>query len=101
MVWTLAAKAYGFRERIAAAIEQILETAQLDIESSNDVAAAVREYRSESADFADCLLVRVNAAAGCVPHRHLRSQGGEAGGLRIPEKRVEGVFAETPSPGRT
>jgi len=66
MVWTLA-KAYGFsRERIAAAIEQILETAQLDIESSNDVAAAVREYRSGAADFADCLLVRVNAAAGCV-----------------------------------
>jgi predicted nucleic-acid-binding protein len=65
MVWTLA-KAYGYsRERIAAAIDQILETAQLDVESSNDVAAAVNEYRRGAADFADCLLVRVNAAAGC------------------------------------
>lgn len=65
LVWTLA-RAYGYsRERIAAAIEQILETAQLDVESSNDVAAAVKDYRRGTADFADCLLVRVNAASGC------------------------------------
>lgn len=65
LVWTLA-KAYGFtRERIAGAIEQILETAQLDVESSNAVAAAVKDYRDGPADFADCLLVRMNAAAGC------------------------------------
>jgi len=65
LVWTLA-KAYGFtRDTIAAAIEQVLETAQLDVESSNDVAAAVRDFRSGTADFADCLLVRVNSAAGC------------------------------------
>lgn len=65
LVWTLA-RAYGYpREKIAAAIEQILETAQLDVESSNDVAAAVKDYRSGTADFADCLLVRVNAASGC------------------------------------
>jgi predicted nucleic-acid-binding protein len=65
LVWTLA-RAYGHpRERIAAAIEQILETAQLDVESSNDVAAAVKDYRNGTADFADCLLVRVNSASGC------------------------------------
>ena len=65
LVWTLA-RAYGYpRERIAAAIEQILETAQLDVESSGDVAAAVKDYRRGAADFADCLLVRVNAATGC------------------------------------
>jgi predicted nucleic-acid-binding protein len=65
LVWTLA-KAYGFtRAQIAAALEQVLETAQLDIESSNDVAAATKDFRSGTADFADCLLVRVNSAAGC------------------------------------
>ena len=65
LVWTLA-RAYCYpRERIAAAIEQILETAQLDVESSGDVAAAVKDYRRGAADFADCLLVRVNAATGC------------------------------------
>jgi predicted nucleic-acid-binding protein len=65
LVWTLA-RAYGYsRERIATAIEQILETVQLDVESSNDVASAVKEYRSGPADFADCLLVRANEMAGC------------------------------------
>jgi predicted nucleic-acid-binding protein len=65
LVWTLA-RAYGYpRERIAAAIEQILETAQLDVESSNDVAAAIKDYRRGVADFADCLLVRASAANGC------------------------------------
>lgn len=65
LVWTLA-RAYGYsREKIAAAMEQILETAQLDVESSNDVAAAVKDYRRGVADFADCLLVRVNEASGC------------------------------------
>jgi predicted nucleic-acid-binding protein len=38
---------------------------QLDVESSNDVAAAIEDYRRGVADFADCLLVRVNAANGC------------------------------------
>ena len=65
LVWTLA-KAYGFtRDRIAAAIEQLLETTQLDVESPNDVTAAIKDYRNGTADFADCLLVRVNSAAGC------------------------------------
>ena len=65
LVWTLA-RAYGYpREGIAAAIEQILETAQLDVESPGEVAAAVQDYRRGAADFADCLLVRVNAATGC------------------------------------
>ena len=53
------------RARIADAIEQLLETAQLDVESSNDVAAAIQDYRRGAADFADALLVRVNAASGC------------------------------------
>jgi len=65
LVWTLA-RAYGYpREKIAAAIEQILETAQLDVESSNDVVAALKDYRHGTADFADCLLVRTNATSGC------------------------------------
>lgn len=65
LVWTLG-KAYQLsREDISRAVEQILETAQLDVESSNDVAAALKDYRKGTADFADCLLARVNAAAGC------------------------------------
>jgi predicted nucleic-acid-binding protein len=65
LVWTLAKAYHLSREEIGAAVEQILETAQLDVEASNDVVAALRDYRKGSADFADCLLARINAAAGC------------------------------------
>lgn len=65
LVWTLA-KGYGFkREQIADALVRILETAQLDVESSNDVAAAAKDYRTGPADFADCLMARSNVGAGC------------------------------------
>ena len=65
LAWTLA-KAYGFhRDQIADAIAQILETVQLDVEASSDVAAAVKNYRKGPAEFADCLLERANLAAGC------------------------------------
>lgn len=65
LAWTLT-RAYGFpRDRIADAIERILETSQLDVESSNDVIAALQDYRRGPADFADCLLARANLTSGC------------------------------------
>lgn len=65
LVWTLAKAYHLSREEIGAAVEQILETAQLDVEASSDVVAALRDYRKGPVDFADCLLARINAAAGC------------------------------------
>lgn len=65
LAWTLS-RAYGFpRGRIADALEQILETVHLDVESATDVTDALRDYRAGRADFADCLLGRANARAGC------------------------------------
>lgn len=65
LAWSLARPCGFNRAQIADAIEQILETAQLQVESSTDVAAAVNEYRRGSADFADCLLGRSNLTAEC------------------------------------
>lgn len=65
LAWSLA-RPYGFRrEQIADAIEQILETAQLQVDSSTDVAAALRDFRRGAADLADCLLGQSNLTAGC------------------------------------
>ncbi len=65
IAWTLAT-GYGFsRNQIADAIDQIMETIQLQIESSTDVAAALIQYRAGPADFADCLLGQSNQTAGC------------------------------------
>ena len=65
IAWTLAT-GYGYsRHQIADAIERIMETVQLQIESSTDVAAALLEYRAGPADFADCLVGQSNLTAGC------------------------------------
>ena len=66
LVWTLA-RVYGFpRSRIADAIEQILETTNLDVASAADAIHALGDYRAGAADFADALLGRSNITAGCV-----------------------------------
>jgi predicted nucleic-acid-binding protein len=63
--WTLAA-GYGYtRQQIADAIEAIMETVQLQIESSIDASAALIEYRTGPADFADCLIGQMNRSASC------------------------------------
>ncbi len=65
VTWVLA-RGYGCsRKQIADAIEQILETAQLRVESSADVIAALSAFRKGSAEFSDCLIAQVNRAAGC------------------------------------
>jgi predicted nucleic-acid-binding protein len=65
VAWTLAA-GYGYsRQQIADAIEGIMETTQLQIESSVDASAALMEYRVGPADFADCLIGQTNRTSRC------------------------------------
>jgi predicted nucleic-acid-binding protein len=65
IAWILAT-GYGYsRRQIADAIGQIMETIQLQVESSTDVAAALVEYRAGPADFADCLIGQTNRTADC------------------------------------
>lgn len=65
VAWILAS-GYGYsRVQIADAIERILETVQLQVESSTDLAAALEEFRVGSADFSDCLLGQANLTSGC------------------------------------
>ncbi len=39
--------------------------ASSNVESSNNVIAALQDYRRGPADFADCLLARANLTSGC------------------------------------
>jgi predicted nucleic-acid-binding protein len=65
IAWILAT-GYGYsRRQIADAIGQIMETIQLQVESSTDVAAALVEYRAGPADFAECLIGQTNRTADC------------------------------------
>jgi predicted nucleic-acid-binding protein len=53
------------RAQIAGAIRGILNVSQLEIDSADEVHAAVADYERSSAGFTDCLVARLNASAGC------------------------------------
>lgn len=64
-VWVLK-DVYGYgRSQIAAAMRAVLNVSELEIESPDEVDAAIVDFERSSADFTDCLLARTNAAAGC------------------------------------
>jgi predicted nucleic-acid-binding protein len=64
LVWVLES-GYGFTRRdIASTLERILATAQFEIEGKDLAQAALDDFGSSGADFADCLLGRRNRAAG-------------------------------------
>lgn len=64
-VWVLET-VYGFdRSAVADALAGLLEAEQLEFDSPVDIAAAVEDFRQGRAEFADCLIGRINLLAGC------------------------------------
>lgn len=65
LVW-VSESCYGAgRNEIAGMVRRILSTRQLVVEQAEIAWQALRLYESSKADFADCLVERVAAAAGC------------------------------------
>jgi predicted nucleic-acid-binding protein len=65
VVWILGRGYQYSRVEIADTIERVMETAQLQVESSTDVALALADYRRGPAGFTDCLIGYVNRTAEC------------------------------------
>lgn len=64
-VWVLS-RAYGYsREQIVVVLRQILLTDCFDIEEHAQAWDALYDYQAGMADYADCLMVRLNRARGC------------------------------------
>jgi predicted nucleic-acid-binding protein len=53
------------RTEIVGAIRGVLNISQLEIDSADEVHAAVADYEKGAAGFTDCLVARLNASAGC------------------------------------
>jgi predicted nucleic-acid-binding protein len=64
VVWVLQTAYRYSRDRVAHAVEQLLNTYQLVIEDRDEVSAALSAYRN-SGDFADLLVARLNHRFGC------------------------------------
>lgn len=65
LCWVLGSS-YGLdRTQLVEALEALLRTRELVIERAEVAWQSVRRYRDSAADFADCLIERLGAAAGC------------------------------------
>ena len=53
------------RTQVAEAIRGLLNVSELELDASDDVHAALREFENSSAEFTDCLIARTNTSAGC------------------------------------
>ena len=66
IVWVLESSYDLAREQVAQALEGVLRSKQLVVEQADQVLRALRVFKSSKADFADCLIERSAAHAGCV-----------------------------------
>jgi predicted nucleic-acid-binding protein len=53
------------RSQIANALVSLLNVAELEIESAEDVRSAVTAFATSTAGFVDCLVARTNVSTGC------------------------------------
>jgi predicted nucleic-acid-binding protein len=65
LVWVLISCYDLTREQIAEALDALLRAKEIVLDRAEQVAQALRVFRASSADFADCLIERTAAAAGC------------------------------------
>ena len=63
--WVLSSS-YGLaREQVVQTLDLLLRTKQVVVERADQVLSALRVFKAGSADFADCLIERTAASAGC------------------------------------
>ena len=65
LVWVLTTAYRHGKALVVAVIRQILRTAEFTVEDRDTILAALREFESGAADFADCLIAHRNHARGC------------------------------------
>ena len=66
LYWVLTTS-YGLsKQQVAQALETILRTKQFLVERADQVMRALRVFAEVKADFADCLIERSAASAGCL-----------------------------------
>ncbi len=63
--WVLSSSYELTRDQLVQAFEALLRTKEIVIERVDQVLKALRIFKASSADFADCLIERAAASAGC------------------------------------
>lgn len=64
LAWVLTSAYEAAGEEVARVIDQVLRTRQLQVQRRDQVRAALAQYKSSKADFADCLIGQLCLEAG-------------------------------------
>ena len=83
LVWVLSACYDLSRAQIAQALEIILRSKQLIVDQAEHVVRALRAFRAGNADFADCLIERMAASAGCAQTMTFDSAAAKTAGMTL------------------
>ena len=83
LVWVLSSS-YGLsREQVAQALEVILRARQLVVDQAEHVVRALRVFSAGKADFADCLIGRIAASAGCAQTMTFDTAAAKTAGMTL------------------
>jgi predicted nucleic-acid-binding protein len=83
LVWVMQSCYAVGRDAIADALGQILRTKEIVVENAEVVWRAIRAFTGSSADFADCLIERSAAAAGCAEVYTFDRVAAKSGGMKL------------------
>ncbi len=83
LVWVLRTTYDAPRSRIAAVVKSLLNAQDLDFERRDSVVEALAAFHAGKADFADCLIVACNHAAGCTTTVTLDRTAAKLKGMRL------------------
>lgn len=83
LVWVLSSSYDLSREQVAQALEVILRAKQLVVDQAEHVVRALRTFRSGSADFADCMIERMAASAGCAQTMTFDKSAAKSAGMTL------------------
>jgi predicted nucleic-acid-binding protein len=65
LYWVLTSCYHLSNEQVKQALDALLRTKQIVVDRSDQVLRALRVFDTGKADFADCLIERIAASAGC------------------------------------
>jgi predicted nucleic-acid-binding protein len=83
IAWVLCSAYDLDRAQLMQAFEGLLRTKELVIENAETVWKAVRSFQSSNADFADCLIERAAAVAGCEKTMTFDRAAAKSGGMTL------------------
>lgn len=83
LVWVLTSCYDLTREQVAQTLDGLLRAKEIVLERAEQVSQALRTFGGSGADFADCLIERTAAAAGCGKTMTFDTRGAKFAGMTL------------------